>query len=129
MNDLKNIFSCLIRIWFVIYYRKHHVYLIEIKRNMKFLNVDYENSRKLVVRFKKKKCLKQRIQRPWFQDQYFMKYSKLFFRWKVCHRVKFLSLRSIYRVFLLLSTSWKRKEKNKERIIKKRQIDNRKDSD
>ena len=42
--------------------------------NSKVLN--YAISRKLIVRFKN--CFHQQIQRPWFQDKYFIKYRKFF---------------------------------------------------
>ena len=44
---------------------------------MAFENIYYAISRKLVVRFKN--CFNQHIQRPWFQDNFFINVRKLIF--------------------------------------------------
>ena len=44
---------------------------------MAFESIDYAISRKLVVRFKN--CFHQHIQRPWFQDNFFINVRKLIF--------------------------------------------------
>ena len=77
MFDLKNLFNFVFTEYFAIYYRKQHYNWIKIKEDVAFENIDYAISRKLVVRFKN--CFHQHIQRPWFQDNFFINVRKLIF--------------------------------------------------
>ena len=94
-TSTKDTYYAALRECFVIYYTERHYSLIKIKEDMAFENFDYAISRKLEVRFLK--CLQNRTQRPWFQDNFSINIRKLF-----VVKVLIAELNSyLYGVFLL----------------------------
>ena len=75
----ENFFNFVFTECFAIYYRKQHYNCIKSKEDMAFENIYYAISRKLVDLVRFNNCFHQHIQRPWFQDNFFINVRKLIF--------------------------------------------------
>ena len=88
----KILFNFVFRGCVVICFVKRHYNLINIKEDYGIRKLRLCNISKLVVRFQK--CLQNRTQRLWFQDNFSINFRKLFFVRILIAEWKFLSLRS-----------------------------------